>query len=62
MEVSAQLYVKALLSPGIELLYQFYVRLGGPQSRSGRYGGGEYFTSVGSRTPAFQPIGRCYTD
>jgi hypothetical protein len=33
-------------------------RLGGPQSRSGRYGEEKNLTSVGNRTPVVQPIDR----
>jgi hypothetical protein len=38
LEVSGQLHAPAALPPGKSPRYQFYRRLGGPQSRSGRYG------------------------
>jgi hypothetical protein len=31
-------------------------RLGGPQSRSGRYGEDKNFATAGNRTPAIQPV------
>jgi hypothetical protein len=38
LEVSGQLHAPAALPPGKSPRYPFYRRLGGPQSRSGRYG------------------------
>jgi hypothetical protein len=38
MEVNGQLHTLASLPQGMSPLYQFYKGLGGPQSRSGRYG------------------------
>jgi hypothetical protein len=40
------------VTPGKELRYPFYRRLGGPQSRSGRYGEVKIFYPIGTRTPA----------
>jgi hypothetical protein len=50
-------------TPSKEPLYPLDKRLGGPQSRSGRCGE-EKFSSAydGNRTPAVQPVTRCYTD
>jgi hypothetical protein len=39
-------------TPGKEPRYPFYRRLGGPQSRSGRYGELKIFDPTGTRTPA----------
>jgi hypothetical protein len=52
VEVSGQLHAPAALSPGKSPRYPFYRRLGGPQSRSGRYGEVKIFYPTGTRTPA----------
>jgi hypothetical protein len=54
--VSGQLHAPAALPPGKSPRYSFYRRLGGPQSRSGRYGEVKTFYPTGTRTPA--PPGR----
>jgi hypothetical protein len=54
--VSDQLHAPAALLPGKSPRYPFYRRLGGPQSRSGRYGEAKIFYPTGTRTPA--PLGR----
>jgi hypothetical protein len=52
-----QLHAPATLPPGKSPRYPFYRRLGGPQSRSGRYGEVKlFFYPIGTRTPA--PLGR----
>jgi hypothetical protein len=55
MEVSGQLHAPTALPPGKEPPYPLDKRLGGPQSRSGRYG------EERNLTPAFQPVARRYT-
>jgi hypothetical protein len=50
--VSGQLHAPAALPPGKRPRYPFYRRLGGPQSRSGRYGEVKIFYPTGTRTPA----------
>jgi hypothetical protein len=50
--VSGQLHAPAALPPGKSPRYPFYRRLGGPQSRSGRYGEVHIFYPTGTRTPA----------
>jgi hypothetical protein len=54
--VSGQLHAPAALPPGKSPRYPFYRRLGGPQSRSGRYGEVKIIYPIGTRTPA--PPGR----
>jgi hypothetical protein len=54
--VSGQLHAPAALPPGKSPRYPFYKRLGGPQSRSGRYGEVKIFYPTGTQTPA--PPGR----
>jgi hypothetical protein len=56
LEVSGQLHAPAALPPGKSPRYPFYRRLGGPQSRSGRYGELKIFHPPGTRTPT--PHGR----
>jgi hypothetical protein len=51
-EVSGQLHASAALHPGKSPRYPFYRKLGGPQSRSGRYGEVKIFYPTGTRTPA----------
>jgi hypothetical protein len=63
--VSGQLHAPAALPPGKSPRYPFYRRLGGPQSRSGRYGEVKNFDPTGTRTPAplvVQPVASRYTD
>jgi hypothetical protein len=43
-------------------LYSLHRRLGGPHSRSGRYGEEINLASAGNGTPGGQPIARRYTD
>jgi hypothetical protein len=50
--VSGQFHAPATLPPGKSPRYPFYRRLGGPQSRSGRYGEVNIFYPTGTRTPA----------
>jgi hypothetical protein len=50
LEVSGQLHAPAALLPGKSPRYPFYRRLGGPQSRSGRYGEVKIFYPIGTRT------------
>jgi hypothetical protein len=54
--VSGQLHARAALPPGKSPRYPFYRRLGGPQSRSGRYGEVKIFYPTETRTAA--PPGR----
>jgi hypothetical protein len=54
--VSGKLHAPADLPPGKSPRYPFYRRLGGPQSRSGRYGEVKIFYPTGNQTPA--PPGR----
>jgi hypothetical protein len=49
--VSGQLHAPAALPPGKSPRYPFYRRLGGPQSRSGRYGEVKIFYPTGTETP-----------
>jgi hypothetical protein len=63
--VSGQLHAPAALPPGKSPQYPFYRRLGGPQSRSGRYGEVKFFTLPGLelRPPLIvQPVASRYTD
>jgi hypothetical protein len=64
--VSGQLHAPAALPPGKSPRYPFYRRLGGAQSRSGRYGEVNIFDPTGTRTPApplvVQPVARRDTD
>jgi hypothetical protein len=53
MEVSGQLDASAALPAGeIGPRYPLDMRLGGPQSRSGRYGGNKNLAPAGNPTPA----------
>jgi hypothetical protein len=54
--VSGQLHAPFALPPGKSPRYPFYRRLGGPQSRSGRYGEGNIFDPTGTRN--YCPSGR----
>jgi hypothetical protein len=54
--VSGQLHAPAALPPGKSSRYPFYRRLGGPQSRSGRYEEVNIFYPTGTRTPAPQIV------
>jgi hypothetical protein len=63
--VSGQLHAPAALPPGKSPRYPFYRRLGGPQSRSGRYGEVKNFYPSGTWTPAplvVQLVASRYTD
>jgi hypothetical protein len=63
--VSGQLHVPAALPPGKNLRYPCYRRLGGPQSRAGRYGEVKNFTLPGLEPPlplVVQPVASRYTD
>jgi hypothetical protein len=66
LEVSGQLHAPAALPPRKDTpRYPFYRRLGGPQSRSGRYGEVKIFYPTGTRTPAplvVQPVASRYSD
>jgi hypothetical protein len=62
--VSGQLHAPAALPLRKRPWYPFYMRLGGPQSRSGRYGEVKIFYPTGTRTPAplvVQPVASRYT-
>jgi hypothetical protein len=63
MEVSGQLNVPAALPPGKSPWYPLVRRLGGPQSRSGRGGGGKNSQPLsGLEPPIIQPVAqRCTT-
>jgi hypothetical protein len=54
--VSDQIHAPAAFPPGKSTRYPFYRRLGGPQSRSERYGEVKIFDPTWTRTPA--PPGR----
>jgi hypothetical protein len=57
--VSGQLHAPAALPPGKEPRYPLDRRLGGPQSRSGRFGEEKILDPTGTRTPnplVVQPI------
>jgi hypothetical protein len=56
LKVCGQLHAPAALPQGKSPRYSFYKRLGGPQSRSGRYGEVKIVYPTGTRTPA--PPGR----
>jgi hypothetical protein len=63
--VSGQLHAPAALPPGKRPRYSFDRRLGGPQSRSGRYGEVKIFTLSGLEFPSplvVQPVASRYTD
>jgi hypothetical protein len=65
LEVSGQLHAPAALPPGKRPRYPFYRRLGGPQSRSGRYGEVKIFYPTGLELPlplVVQPVASRYTD
>jgi hypothetical protein len=63
MEISGEHHVPATLLPGKSLRYPLDMRLGGPQSRSGRYGGEKKsLAPTGNRTPAVQSVARRYSD
>jgi hypothetical protein len=62
MEVSGQLHAPAALTRGEEPRYPLDRWPGGPQSRSGRCAEEKNLASAGNRTPAVQPVDRCYTD
>jgi hypothetical protein len=48
--------------PGKSPWYPLDRRLGGPHSRSGRYGEDKSLASAGNRPPAGLPVARRYTD
>jgi hypothetical protein len=63
--VSGQLHAPAALPPGKSPRYPFYRRLGGPQTRSGRYGEVKIFTLPRLEFPLpliVQPVASRYTD
>jgi hypothetical protein len=60
MKMNGYLLIPAVLPPGERSRYPLDMRLGGPQSRSGRCREEENLTSAGIRTQAVQPI--TYTD
>jgi hypothetical protein len=63
--VSGQLHAPATLPPGKNPRYLFYRRLGGPQSRSGRYGEVNIFDPPGLELPPsliVQPVASRSTD
>jgi hypothetical protein len=63
LEVSGQLHAPAASPPGKSSRYPFYRRLGGPQSRSGRYGEVKIFTLPGLELPppVVQSVASRYT-
>jgi hypothetical protein len=61
MELNGQLHAPATLHPGKESRYPLDRRLGGPQTRSWRYGEDKNLTRAGNQTPAVQPVARRYT-
>jgi hypothetical protein len=56
MDVNGQLHAPAALPPEKYLRYRLDRRLGGPQSRSERYGEEKDLALTGNRAPAVQPI------
>jgi hypothetical protein len=60
MKVSGELHAPGALPPEKEAPVDS--RLGGPQSRSGRYGEEKSHAPARNRTPAVQPVARRYTD
>jgi hypothetical protein len=60
LDGSGQLHASTALPPG--KAGQGNRRLGGPQSRSGRYGEEKNLVAAGNRSPAVQPVARRYTD
>jgi hypothetical protein len=59
---SGQLHTPATLFRGTALANHWDRRLGGPQSRSGRYGEEKSLFPSGNRTMAIQPVACPYTD
>jgi len=61
--VGGQIHAPAALSSGKEPRYQLDTKLGRPQSRSGRGGGGgkKRSATVGNRTLVVQLVGNHYT-
>jgi hypothetical protein len=63
MELSGKLHAPAALPPRKSPRYLLDMKLGGPQSRSGRCGGEKNLALPGIETTwAFQPVARRYTD
>jgi hypothetical protein len=62
MGVNGQLHTPAALPPQKELRYRLDRRLGGSQSRSGRYGEENDLALTGNRAPAVEPIAYSYTN
>jgi hypothetical protein len=60
--VSGQVQAPAALPQGKSPKYPLDKRLGGPLSRSGRYGVEQIIVLVRNRTPAVQSMARRYTD
>jgi hypothetical protein len=61
MEVGGQLHARPLYPRRNCPRYTFGRRLGGAQSRSGRYGEEHNITPAGIRTPAILSVARYYT-
>jgi hypothetical protein len=65
LEVSGQLHATAALPPGKDPRYPLDRRLGGPQSRSGRFGAEKILDPTGTRVlspSVVQPVASRYTD
>jgi hypothetical protein len=62
MVISGQIHAPAALPRGKSPLYPLYRRLGGPQSRSGRYGEVKNLVPAGNRNLVVQTVARRYTD
>jgi hypothetical protein len=62
--MNRQFHAPASLPTGKEPLVYVGKRLGGPQSRPGRYGEQKILDPTGTRTSRLvvQPLGSCYTD
>jgi hypothetical protein len=64
LDLSGQLYAMVALSPEKKKRYPLDRRLGGPQSRPGRYEEVKVLDPTGTRTPTLdvQPVASRYTD
>jgi hypothetical protein len=62
MEIRIQFHALAVLPSGKQLPISLDKRLGGLQSRSGRYRDERKLSHAGNLTPAVQPVDSRYTD